>query len=34
MERQVLSQAELAQKIAETQELGGTQILLQGGLHP
>ena len=31
---QVLSQAELAQKIAETQELGGTQILLQGGLHP
>ena len=31
---QVLSWAELAQKIAETQELGGTQILLQGGLHP
>jgi cyclic dehypoxanthinyl futalosine synthase len=31
---QVLSQAELAQKIAETQVLGGTQILLQGGLHP
>jgi cyclic dehypoxanthinyl futalosine synthase len=31
---QVLSQAELAQKIAETQALGGTQILLQGGLHP
>jgi cyclic dehypoxanthinyl futalosine synthase len=31
---QVLSQAELAQKIIETQALGGTQILLQGGLHP
>ena len=31
---QVLSQDELAQKIAETQKLGGTQILLQGGLHP
>jgi len=31
---QVLTRAELAQKIAETQELGGTQILLQGGLHP
>jgi len=25
---------ELEQKIAETKELGGTQILLQGGLHP
>ncbi len=25
---------ELAEKIRETQELGGTQILLQGGLHP
>ena len=31
---QVLSKAELAEKIKETQELGGTQILLQGGLHP
>jgi len=31
---QVLSQDELAQKITETQKLGGTQILLQGGLHP
>ena len=30
----VLTKAELAQKITETQELGGTQILLQGGLHP
>lgn len=26
--------SELAAKIKETQELGGTQILLQGGLHP
>ncbi len=25
---------ELAAKIKETQELGGTQVLLQGGLHP
>ncbi len=25
---------ELAEKIKETQDLGGTQILLQGGLHP
>lgn len=25
---------QLEQKIRETQELGGTQILLQGGLHP
>lgn len=25
---------ELAEKISETQSLGGTQILLQGGLHP
>lgn len=25
---------ELAEKIRETKELGGTQILLQGGLHP
>ena len=30
----VLSFAELAEKIRETQELGGTQVLLQGGLHP
>jgi len=30
----VISFAELGDKIKETQELGGTQILLQGGLHP
>ena len=30
----VLSFDELGKKITETQELGGTQILLQGGLHP
>ncbi len=30
----LLSFAELAEKIKETQEQGGTQILLQGGLHP
>lgn len=30
----LLSKDELADKIHETQELGGTQILLQGGLHP
>ena len=30
----LLSKEELAQKIKETQDLGGTQILLQGGLHP
>ncbi|MDD2467714.1 MAG: dehypoxanthine futalosine cyclase [Desulfobulbus sp.] len=30
----VLSREELAEKIRETQALGGTQILLQGGLHP
>jgi cyclic dehypoxanthinyl futalosine synthase len=30
----LLSFAELADKIRETQDLGGTQILLQGGLHP
>jgi cyclic dehypoxanthinyl futalosine synthase len=30
----VLSFDELGQKIRETLELGGTQILLQGGLHP
>lgn len=30
----VLSHDDLRKKIKETQELGGTQILLQGGLHP
>jgi cyclic dehypoxanthinyl futalosine synthase len=30
----VLDRAELLQKIGETVELGGDQILLQGGLHP
>jgi cyclic dehypoxanthinyl futalosine synthase len=30
----VLSFAELGEKIKETQSVGGTQILLQGGLHP
>ncbi len=30
----VLSREELAGKIQETKALGGTQILLQGGLHP
>lgn len=30
----VLSQDEILSKIAETVELGGEQILLQGGLHP
>jgi len=30
----VLSFEELGQKIQETKDLGGTQILLQGGLHP
>ncbi len=30
----LLEKEELRQKIVETQELGGTQILLQGGLHP
>jgi cyclic dehypoxanthinyl futalosine synthase len=30
----VLDRAELYQKIAETVELGGDQILMQGGLHP
>ena len=30
----VLSFPELAAKIQETKDLGGTQILLQGGLHP
>ena len=31
---QLLSRQELLGKIEETQALGGTQILLQGGLHP
>jgi cyclic dehypoxanthinyl futalosine synthase len=30
----VLSRDELLQKVAETVELGGNQILMQGGLHP
>ncbi len=30
----VLTNAELGRKIEETKALGGTQILLQGGLHP
>ena len=30
----VLSKGELASKIKETLSLGGTQILLQGGMHP
>jgi len=30
----VLSKEELGEKIRETRNLGGTQILLQGGLHP
>src|SRR4051794_20461359 len=30
----LLSKAQLAQKIDETIALGGSQILLQGGLHP
>jgi cyclic dehypoxanthinyl futalosine synthase len=30
----LLTKEELGQKIKETQDLGGTQILLQGGLHP
>jgi len=30
----VLTHEELGRKIEETKELGGTQILLQGGLHP
>lgn len=30
----VLSFAELGEKIEEAKDLGGTQILLQGGLHP
>lgn len=31
---QLLSFDELTEKIKETQALGGTQVLLQGGLHP
>ncbi|ADW17949.1 Radical SAM domain protein [Desulfobulbus propionicus DSM 2032] len=31
---EVLTREQLADKIHETQALGGTQILLQGGLHP
>jgi cyclic dehypoxanthinyl futalosine synthase len=30
----VLSEAELSRKIEETIDAGGTQVLLQGGLHP
>ena len=30
----LLSHDEIGEKIRETQDLGGTQILLQGGLHP
>jgi len=30
----VLTREELLSKISETRDLGGTQILLQGGLHP
>lgn len=30
----LITYEQLADKIKETQELGGTQILLQGGLHP
>jgi cyclic dehypoxanthinyl futalosine synthase len=33
-EAYLLSREELREKIAETVRLGGTQILLQGGLHP
>ncbi len=33
-EAYILSQTGLAQKIEETINLGGTQILLQGGMHP
>ncbi len=33
-EAYVLSKEELAQKIRETMDLGGRQILLQGGMHP
>lgn len=30
----IISKQDLASKIEETQSLGGTQILLQGGIHP
>jgi cyclic dehypoxanthinyl futalosine synthase len=30
----IISKNEISQKISETLELGGTQILLQGGMHP
>jgi len=30
----LITKEQLGEKIRETQELGGTQILLQGGLHP
>ncbi len=33
-EGEVLSREELGKKIEETKALGGTQILMQGGLHP
>src|SRR5512134_3894269 len=33
-EAYILSKEDLFRKIEETLELGGTQILLQGGLHP
>lgn len=33
-EAYVLTREELAQKIQETQSLGGNQLLLQGGMHP
>lgn len=33
-EAYILSHEELGQKVAETQALGGNQILLQGGMHP
>jgi len=33
-ESYVLTRDELAQKIIETQQLGGNQLLLQGGMHP
>ena len=33
-EGSMLTREQLLEKIRETQELGGTQILLQGGLHP
>ncbi len=33
-EAYILSREELAEKIQETQALGGNQLLLQGGMHP